>query len=219
MKTKILLGTSTVLMLAALYMVFIFAPDTQPGIETNVVQRIFYFHVPLAWIAFLAFLIVFIASIIYLRNREKKWDSIASTSAEIGLVFTTLFLLTGSIWAKPEWGVWWTWDSRLTSSLILWLIYIAYFVIRSYVSEEGQRARFSSIIGIIGFIDVPIVVITIFLWRTQHPTIEAMDPRVTATLMVSIATFTILYLLLFVFRLAMKQDEDELNSLKALLRR
>jgi len=219
MKTKILLGTSTVLMLGALYMVFIFAPDTQPGIETNVVQRIFYFHVPLAWIAFLAFLIVFIASIIYLRNREKKWDSIASTSAEIGLVFTTLFLLTGSIWAKPEWGVWWTWDSRLTSSLILWLIYIAYFIIRSYISEEGQRARFSSVIGIIGFIDVPIVVITIFLWRTQHPTIEAMDPRVTATLMVSIATFTVLYLLLFVFRLAMKHDEDELNSLKALLRR
>ncbi len=219
MKTKILLGTSTVLMLVALYMVFIFAPDTQPGIETNVVQRIFYFHVPLAWIAFLAFLIVFIASIIYLRNREKKWDSIASTSAEIGLVFTTLFLLTGSIWAKPEWGVWWTWDSRLTSSLILWLIYIAYFIIRSYISEEGQRARFSSVIGIIGFIDVPIVVITIFLWRTQHPTIEAMDPRVTATLMVSIATFTVLYLLLFVFRLAMKHDEDELNSLKALLRR
>ncbi|MFH1662489.1 MAG: cytochrome c biogenesis protein [Chloroflexota bacterium] len=219
MKTKILLGASTILMLAALYMVFIFAPDTEPGLETNVVQRIFYFHVPLAWIAFLAFFVVFIASIMYLRKRNKKWDDIASTSAEIGLVFTTLFLITGSIWAKPEWGVWWTWDSRLTSSLILWLIYIAYFVIRSYISEEGQRARFSSVIGIIGFIDVPIVVITIFLWRTTHPQIEAMDPRVTATLMISIATFTAVYLLLFAQRLAMKQDEDELNGLKALLRR
>ena len=218
MKTKILLGASTILMLVALYMVFIFAPDTEPGSKQNVVQRIFYFHVPLAWIAFLAFFVVFVASIIYLRKRNKKWDSIASTSAEIGLVFTTLFLLTGSIWAKPEWGVWWTWDSRLTSSLILWLIYIAYFIVRSYISEDGQRARFSSVIGIIGFIDVPIVVITIFLWRTAHPQIEAMDPRVTATLMVSIATFTALYLLLFVQRFAMKQDEDELNRLKALLR-
>jgi heme exporter protein C len=214
MKTKILLGISTVLMLAALYMVFIFAPDTESG----VVQRIFYFHIPLAWIAFLAFFVVFVASIMYLKTRNKKWDFIASASAEIGLVFTTLFLATGSIWAKPEWGVWWTWDSRLTSSLILWLIYIAYFIVRSYISEEGQRARFSSIIGIIGFIDVPIVVITIFLWRTAHPRIEAMDPRVTATLMVSIAAFTALYFLLFSYRVLIKQDEDELNRLKAFLR-
>lgn len=215
MKIKILLGASTVLMLVALYMVFIFAPETESG----VVQRIFYFHIPLAWIAFLAFFIVFFASIMYLWKRDIKWDAFASSSAEVGLVFTTLFLLTGSIWAKPEWGVWWTWDSRLTSSLILWLIYIAYFIIRSYISEEGQRARFSSVIGIIGFIDVPIVVITIFLWRTAHPRIEAMDPRVTATLMVSIATFTALYFLLFAIRLAMKQDEDKLNRLKAFLRR
>ncbi len=215
MKIKILLGVSTVLMLVALYMVFIFAPETESG----VVQRIFYFHIPLAWIAFLAFFVVFVASIMYLWKRDIKWDAFASSSAEVGLVFTTLFLLTGSIWAKPEWGVWWTWDSRLTSSLILWLIYIAYFIIRSYISEEGQRARFSSVIGIIGFIDVPIVVITIFLWRTAHPRIEAMDPRVTATLMVSIATFTALYFLLFALRLAMKQDEDKLNRLKAFLRR
>ncbi len=215
MKIKILLGVSTVLMLVALYMVFIFAPETESG----VVQRIFYFHIPLAWIAFLAFFIVFVASIMYLWKRDIKWDAFASSSAEVGLVFTTLFLLTGSIWAKPEWGVWWTWDSRLTSSLILWLIYIAYFIIRSYINEEGQRARFSSVIGIIGFIDVPIVVITIFLWRTAHPRIEAMDPRVTATLMVSIATFTALYFLLFAIRLAMKQDEDKLNRLKAFLRR
>lgn len=215
MKIKILLGVSTILMLVALYMVFIFAPETESG----VVQRIFYFHIPLAWIAFLAFFIVFVASIMYLWKRDMKWDAFASSSAEVGLVFTTLFLLTGSIWAKPEWGVWWTWDSRLTSSLILWLIYIAYFIIRSYISEEGQRARFSSVIGIIGFIDVPIVVITIFLWRTAHPRIEAMDPRVTATLMVSIATFTALYFLLFALRLAIKQDEDKLNRLKAFLRR
>lgn len=219
MKTKILLGVSTVLMLAALYMVFIFAPT---DIETKNIQRIFYFHVPLAWIAFLAFFIVFGCSIMYLWKRDKKWDVLASSSAEVGLVFTTLFLLTGSIWAKPIWGVWWTWDSRLTSSLILWLIYIAYFIVRSYISEEQRRARFAAIVGIIGFIDVPVIALAITLWRTQHPGPVIFEgglvPEMVWTLLVSIAAFTALYFLLFSYRVLIKQDEGELNRLKALLR-
>ncbi len=219
MKTKILLGVSTVLMLAALYMVFIFAPT---DIETKNIQRIFYFHVPLAWIAFLAFFIVFGSSIMYLWKRDKKWDVLASSSAEVGLVFTTLFLLTGSIWAKPIWGVWWTWDSRLTSSLILWLIYIAYFIVRSYISEEQRRARFAAIVGIIGFIDVPVIALAITLWRTQHPGPVIFEgglvPEMVWTLLVSIAAFTALYFLLFSYRVLIKQDEDELSRLKALLR-
>ncbi len=218
MKIKILLGVSSVFMLVALYMVFIFAPDTESG----VVQRIFYFHIPLAWIAFLAFFVVFGSSIMYLWKRDKKWDAIASSSAEVGLVFTTLFLLTGSIWAKPEWGVWWTWDSRLTSSLILWLIYIAYFIVRSYISEEQRRARFAAIVGIIGFIDVPVIALAITLWRTQHPGPVIFEgglvPEMVWTLLVSIAAFTALYFLLFNYRVLIKQDEDELNRLKALLR-
>ena len=219
MKTKILLGVSTVLMLAALYMVFIFAPT---DIETKNIQRIFYFHVPLAWIAFLAFFIVFGSSIMYLWKRDKKWDVLASSSAEVGLVFTTLFLLTGSIWARPIWGVWWTWDSRLTSSLILWLIYIAYFIVRSYISEEQRRARFAAIVGIIGFIDVPVIALAITLWRTQHPGPVIFEgglvPEMVWTLLVSIAAFTALYFLLFSYRVLIKQDEDELSRLKALLR-
>lgn len=219
MKTKILLGVSTVLMLAALYMVFIFAPT---DIETKNIQRIFYFHVPLAWIAFLAFFIVFGCSIMYLWKRDKKWDVLASSSAEVGLVFTTLFLLTGSIWAKPIWGVWWTWDSRLTSSLILWLIYIAYFIVRSYISEEQRRARFAAIVGIIGFIDVPVIALAITLWRTQHPGPVIFEgglaPEMVWTLLVSIAAFTALYFLFFSYRVLIKQDEGELNRLKALLR-
>jgi len=220
MKTKILLGVSTVLILAALYMVFIFVPTDA---ETGVVQRIFYFHVPLAWIAFLAFFIVFGCSIMYLWKRDKKWDVLASSSAEVGLVFTTLFLITGSIWARPVWGVWWTWDSRLTSSLILWLIYIAYFIVRSYISEEGQRARFAAIVGIIGFIDVPVIALAITLWKTQHPGPVIFEgglvPEMVWTLLVSIAAFTALYFLLFIYRVLIKQDEDELSRLKALLRR
>ncbi len=219
MKTKILLGVSTVLMLAALYMVFIFAPT---DIETKNIQRIFYFHVPLAWIAFLAFFIVFGCSIMYLWKRDKKWDVLASSSAEVGLVFTTLFLLTGSIWAKPIWGVWWTWDSRLTSSLILWLIYIAYFIVRSYISEEQRRARFAAIVGLIGFIDVPVIALAITLWRTQHPGPVIFEgglaPEMVWTLLVSIAAFTALYFLFFSYRVLIKQDEGELNRLKALLR-
>lgn len=219
MKTKILLGVSTVLMLVALYMVFIFVPTDA---ETGIVQRIFYFHVPLAWIAFLAFFIVFGCSIMYLWKRDKKWDVLASSSAEVGLVFTTLFLLTGSIWARPVWGVWWTWDSRLTSSLILWLIYIAYFIVRSYISEEGQRARFAAIVGIIGFIDVPVIALAITLWRTQHPGPVIFEgglvPEMVWTLLVSIAAFTALYFLLFNYRVLIKQDEGELNMLKALSR-
>jgi len=220
MKGKTLLLVSVLLMLAALYMVFIFVPTDA---ETGVVQRIFYFHVPLAWIAFLAFFIVFGCSIMYLWKRDKKWDVLASSSAEVGLVFTTLFLITGSIWARPVWGVWWTWDSRLTSSLILWLIYIAYFIVRSYISEEGQRARFAAIVGIIGFIDVPVIALAITLWKTQHPGPVIFEgglvPEMVWTLLVSIAAFTALYFLLFNYRALIKQDEDELNRLKALLRR
>ena len=216
MRHKILLGVSTLLMLAALYMVFIFVPTDA---EMGIVQRVFYFHIPLAWIAFLAFFIVFGSSIMYLWKRDKKWDFIASSSAEVGLVFTTLFLITGSIWAKPIWGVWWTWDSRLTSSLILWLIYLAYFIIRSYITEERRRARFAAVVGIIGFIDVPIIALAITLWRTQHPGPVIFEGGLATemlwTLLVSIAAFTALYFLLFRQRILLKQDEDELKSLKA----
>lgn len=220
MKVKALILVSVLLMLSALYMVFIFVPSDA---ETGIVQRIFYFHVPLAWIAFLAFFIVFSSSIMYLWKRDNKWDVLASSSAEVGLVFTTLFLLTGSIWAKPIWGVWWTWDSRLTSSLILWLIYLAYFIIRSYISEKQQRARFAAIVGIIGFIDVPVIALAITLWRTQHPGPVIFEgglvPEMVWTLLISITAFTSLFILLFSYRVLVKQDEDKLGRLKALLRR
>ena len=216
MRSRILLGVTMLLMLAALYMVFIYVPTDA---ETGVIQRIFYFHVPLAVVAFFAFLFVFVASIAYLWKRDKKWDFIASASAEVGLVFTTLMLITGSIWAKPVWGAWWVWDSRLTSSLVLWLIYLAYFIVRSYISEEERRARFAAVVGIIGFIDVPVVALAITLWRTQHPGPVifkgGLAPEMMATLMVAIAAFTALYFLLFTEGVSMKKDEDEVKRLKA----
>lgn len=220
MRSKVLVGASAVLMAAALYMVFIFVPTEK---ETGIIQRIFYFHVPLAWVAFLAFFLVFLGGILFLARRDRKWDVFASSSAEVGIVFTTLVLISGSIWAKPIWGVWWTWDARLTTALVLWLIYIAYFLIRSFIAEEERKARFAAVVGIIGFIDVPIVMMAITLTRTQHPgpiIFEGgLSPSMMLTLMVCIIAFTVLYVLLFTERMAIRTAEDELKTLKSRLGR
>ncbi len=212
-----LLGLSFILFVGALCLIFVYVP-TEEGM--GIVQRIFYFHVPVAWIAFLAFFIVFLGSILYLWKRESKWDIIASSSAEVGVVFTTLVLITGSIWAKPIWGAWWTWDARLTTALILWLIYIAYLLVRSYAAHEQQGARFAAIVGIVGFVDVPIVALAITLWRTQHPEPVifqgGLAPPMLLTLLVCLAAFTTLYSLLLIQRASMKNAEGELNKLKEL---
>lgn len=201
----------------SLYMVFIFVPTEE---SMGVVQRIFYFHVPIAWIAFLSFLVVFICSILYLWKRQKKWDTIASSSAEIGLVFTSLVLVTGSIWAKPIWGVWWVWEPRLTTSLVLWFIYVAYLLVRSYASQEDRGSRFSAVVGIIGFIDVPIVALAITLWRTQHPGPVIFEggliTSMLLTLIICLVAFTFLYVLMLILRVSLKQKENEIKRIKNL---
>jgi len=203
------------LMIAALYMVFMYVPTDK---HTGIVQRIFYFHVPVAWVAFLAFFITFIFSILYLWKRDIKWDTIASASAELGVIFTSLVLITGPIWAKPVWGVWWTWDARLTTSLVLWVIYVAYLLVRSFASEPDRGAMFSAVVGIVGFIDVPIVFLTVNLWRTQHPTMIIFEGGLTTsmlvTLLVCIAAFTVLYLVLIKRAARLKQMESEVRRIK-----
>lgn len=212
-----LLGLSFILLVAALYLVFIYVPTDE---TIGIVQRIFYFHVPVAWVAFLAFFIVFIGSILYLWKRESKWDIIASSSAEVGIVFTTLVLITGSIWAKPIWGVWWVWDARLTTSLVLWLIYVAYLIVRAYATEEHRGARLAAVVGIVGFIDVPIVALAITLWRTQHPGPVifqgGLAPSMLLTLLVCLAAFTTLYFLLLIQGISIKNDEGETKRLREL---
>lgn len=212
-----LLGLSFILLVAALYLVFIYVPTDE---TIGIVQRIFYFHVPVAWVAFLAFFIVFLGSILYLWKRESKWDVIASSSAEVGIVFTTLVLITGSIWAKPIWGVWWVWDARLTTSLVLWLIYVAYLIVRAYAAEEHRGARFAAVVGIVGFIDVPIVALAITLWRTQHPGPVifqgGLAPPMLLTLLVCLAAFTTLYFLLLIQGISIKNDEGETKRLREL---
>ncbi|RJQ37369.1 MAG: cytochrome C assembly protein [Dehalococcoidia bacterium] len=218
MLSRILLALSLVLLVTSLALIFFVVPTER---TMGVVQRIFYWHVPLAWNSFLAFFVVFIASVAYLWKRTKNWDILASASAEVGVVFTTLFLISGSIWAKPIWGVWWTWEPRLTTALVLWLIYIAYLLVRAYASSSERGARFAAVVGIVGFLDVPIVFLSITLWRTQHPSAVIFtgglaDPRMILTLVVSIFTFTALYALLLVQRVAFKKGEEDLRRLKRL---
>ncbi len=212
-----LLGLSFTLLIGALGMIFLYVPTER---EMGIVQRIFYFHVPVAWVAFLAFFIVFVFSILYLWKRQSRFDIVARSSAELGLVFTTLLLISGSIWAKTVWQVWWTWDPRLTSALVMWLIYFAYIHVRSYTVDRERGARFAAVVGIIGFIDVPIVALAIQLWRTQHPRALIFEgglaPEMLATLLVSLAAFTTLFIVLLRVRVAMRQDEDEIERLKQL---
>ena len=135
----------------------------------GVVQRIFYFHVPSAWTAFVAFFIVFIANIAYLTRRRQHWDWLAVSAAEVGLAFCTVVLVTGPLWAKPVWFIWWTWDARLTSTLVLWLLYLTYLLLRTLVDDPARRAIVSAVFGIFAFLDVPLVYMSIRWWRTQHP--------------------------------------------------
>ena len=214
-----LVGLSFVLFMVALYLVFLYVPTEK---HQGVVQRIFYFHVPLAWVAFLAFFVVFVYSAIYLWKRDPRWDAVAHSSAEKGIVFTTLVLITGSVWGKVAWGVWWTWDARLTSSLVLWLIYIAYILVRSLTAEKERGARFAAVVGIVGFIDVPIVALAITLWRTQHPSAVIFEgglaPGMMVTLMVSLVAFTALFTTLLIQRVSLMSDEEEVERLKELRR-
>jgi heme exporter protein C len=192
-----LISLTAILVETALYFALIHAPTE---ITMGDVQRIFYFHVSSAWVSFLSFFIVFIASIAYLRSGRQKWDTLAMAAAEIGVVFISIVLLTGPLWAKPVWNVYWTWDARLTSSFILWLIYIAYLLIRQYSIGQERGSRFAAVFGIIGFIDVPIVYMSIRWWRTLHPTPvigggsgSGLAPEIFRALMMSLVAFTFLW--------------------------
>ncbi len=133
------------------------------------VQRIFYFHVPFAMSSFVGFMIVLVASLGYLRTRRDSWDVVAEAAAEVGFLCCTIVLLTGPVWARAAWGVWWTWDARLTTTLVLWMIYAAYLVLRAYGAEEAKLKRYAAVLGIVGALDVPIVYFSVKWFRTQHP--------------------------------------------------
>jgi heme exporter protein C len=167
MTKRIILGAIAILLvLASAYASFFIAPEER---TMGVIQRIFYFHVASAWAGFSAFLVCFIGNLLYVWKRAQKYDWLAVSGAEVGLAFTTVVLITGPIWAHPVWGIWWTWDARLTSTFVLWLLYVSYLLLRTLVEEPDRRALLSSLFGIFAFIDVPLVFGAIRWWRTQHP--------------------------------------------------
>ncbi|NOZ05441.1 MAG: cytochrome c biogenesis protein CcsA [Chloroflexi bacterium] len=222
---RILFWVVPPLMVAALFAAFIYAPTE---IVMGNVQRIFYFHVPSAWVSFLAFLVTCVYSIAYLRSKNRRHDAIALSSVEIGIVFTTIAIITGSLWARPVWNTWWTWDPRLSTMLILWLIYVAYLMLRGAIEDEEQRARFSAVLGIIGFLDVPIVFMAIRWWRTIHPVLIGsasadakgqfnMEPQMVVALLLGITTFTLLYWMLLARRVSLEETTDRVAQIKKTL--
>jgi heme exporter protein C len=180
--------------------------------EQGDVQRLMYLHVPSAWLAYLAFFVVFVGSVQYLRTRRTRWDRVAHASAEIGVLFTALAIALGSLWGKPVWGVWWTWDPRLTTTAILLLIYVGYLAVRRVSDSPGQRAKWGAVVGVIGFVDVPVVHLSVTWWRSLHqpPSVlragaPSLAPPMLLTLLLAVAAFTVLYVYLLVLRLRVER--------------
>ncbi len=213
---KMLLFVLTVLtMLVSTYGVFIYAPT-----ETIMghIQRIFYFHMGTVWVATVAFIIVFIASIIYLINGKRKWDVLAYTSAEIGVLFITLTIITGSIWAKPVWGTWWTWDPQLTTTFILWILYIVYLLIRANSGYDEKKAKYSAVFAIIAFIDLPLVYISARVMRGISPVVfgpggGGIEPKMMHVLLITLVSFTLLFILLLAERIKIENLKYKVNKL------
>jgi heme exporter protein C len=189
------------------------------------VQRIFYYHVPCAWVMFLAIPANFLASVIYLFRRNAALDAFAVSTAEVGVVFCTIVLLTGPIWGKPAWGIWWTWDARLTSTLVLWLIYVSYLMLRKF-SIGGPNPVLAASLAIFGCVDALFVWFAIRWFRTQHPQPvfgsgpnSGIDPRMLHTFFINLVAFTMLGILLVWLRYTLervKQRVEEAHAMKAL---
>ena len=189
-----------VLIAFAAYLAFHYAPVEK---SMGIIQKIFYLHLPSALSSFVAFGVCFYANLMYVFKRQPKWDWLGVSAAEVGLAFISVVLVTGPIWAHPVWGIYWTWDARLTLTFVLWLLYISYLLLRSMLEEPDKRALFSSLFGIFAFLDVPLVYFSIRWWRTQHPQPvilggpgSGLDPRMRVSYLLVWAAFTGLLILL-----------------------
>jgi heme exporter protein C len=215
-----LTALSAVMMMVALYLALVGAPEANLQSETGrYAQRIIYHHISTAWVGFLAFFVTFVGGVGYLRTQKRKWDVLALSSAEIGTVFMLGVLVSGSIWAKPAWGVWWVWDERLTISLIQFLVYVGYLMLRAAVEDPTRRARFAAVYGIVAFISVPLNFIAIRMWRTQHPLMfgsseGGLGPNMMFAFFFSLLTFTVWYVTLMWHRIRLENFRDDLEHLK-----
>ena len=194
-----LIALAAIAMVVSLYAALLYAPTD--SFQGNI-QRMFYIHVPAALTMYVAVTLLFFASILYLQKRDDRWDEVGAAAAEVGTLFGTLVMITGPLWARPVWGTWWTWDGRLTSLFILWLIFIAYVMLRAYGGSPEQVARFCAVLGIIGFLDLPIIHFSVFWWRTLHPqpvimTEEGLGANLPGSMLASVALGLVAALLLF----------------------
>lgn len=207
-----------ILVPVSLYMVFMYAPTEA---TMGHVQRIFYYHIGTAWNGFLFFGIVAVTSGIYLFSKDERWHMAALSAGELGVLFTTLTLLAGSLWARPIWNVWWTWDPRLTTTLILWFVYVAYLLIQSGAKESPRRRRLAAVVGILGFLDIPLIHFSAQLWRSIHPTVlrqegggAGMPPEMLMTMIVSVFALMFLGLCMWGHRFVLEQLRDRTEMLK-----
>lgn len=219
---------SGLLMLVALYMALIWAPDAQnlTAPAERYAQRIFYFHVPSAWIGFLAFIVAAVTAVLYLVTRNERWDIWGLASVEIGLAFFTMVMISGPIWAKPTWNVWWTWDPRLTISTISWLLYIGYIMLRGAIDNPERQARFGAIYALIAAMSIPLNWMAIRWWRTIHPAVVlpgknadsmggfGMSDNILTTLMFCLLAFTVFYITLMVHRTRLERLKRRVDTVK-----
>ena len=203
-------------LVAGLVMGFGYAP--KDAVQGNV-QRIMYLHVPSILTAYLAFALVLVGSLGFLFSRRTAWDRLAHAAGEIGVIFTGLTLVSGSIWGKPTWGTWWTWDARLTSTAILFLMYVGYLLLRSMVEDREQGARYAAVVGIVGAVNIPIVHFSVLWWRTLHqpPTLltperAPISPSIASALFVNWVAFTLLFAYLLSKRLSLRRLEEDLHA-------
>jgi heme exporter protein C len=208
-----LLGWATLVGLGATTALGLFVVPADA--EQGDVQRLMYVHVPAAWLAFLSFGVVFVASVAYLRTGRIRWDRVAVASAEIGVLFCVLTLALGSLWGRPVWGTWWTWDPRLTTTVVLLLIYVGYLSLRSVADSPSRRAHWSAVVGVVGFVDVPIVHMSVVWWRSLHqeatvvrPGAPTMDTSMLIALLVGTVAFSVAYGYLMAVRLRIGRLED-----------
>jgi heme exporter protein C len=210
-------------MLIAIGLVFFYAPMEA---VMGQVQRIFYFHVPSAWVSFVAFVVTAVAGIMYLRAQNLFWDQVAYSSVEIGLVFTLMTICSGSIWAYPAWNTWWTWDPRLTTYTIMALIYVAYLMLRQALEDPGRRARIAAVYAIFGVLSVPITFMSIRWWRTIHPVVIgngsesaqggfAMTDPMRTTFIVANLAFLLLYACFLINRVRLARATEQVEQFKA----
>jgi heme exporter protein C len=212
-------GLALIFILLGLYWGLLHAP---PDAYQGDTQRIMYLHIPSILTAYLSFFLVFVGSCLYLWKREKRDDILAQSAAEVGVLFTALTIVEGSIWGRPTWGVWWTWDARLTLTAILLLIFVGYLMLRSLIEEENRAAASAAVLGIIGFLDIPLIHMSVYWWRTLHqpPSIlrpdkapwDNVDPAMLAALAINFVAFSVLYFYLLSLRFSLCEMREVIKS-------